>query len=203
MPEINTGEIERRQQDVNPKSPTYLQFRWVKAGRDETLCPVGEVFNSFLIRETVYRDDCGANGKSTGVVYELPAGAVSDVTSQPDVDARARAIFNIGALDYARAHAQCVSGPSRPTVKVASYEFYDGKSWRVTIERSINTGTLNVEVTVVMPGGAIRTGQGQLFDGRTTGVVVVPSGQDDLGNNPQIGGVIITSVTPSDYDIIN
>jgi hypothetical protein len=203
MPKLNTGEVERRQQDVNPNSPTYLQYRWIKGGTDQTLCPVGDVFNSIAYKATVYRDDCGAGNKSTGVVYELPAGAVSDVTSQDDVDARALDIFNRGALDYARAHAQCVSGPSRPTIKVDSYEFYGGKSWRITIERSISAGNVNVEVTIVMPNGDVRTGQGQLFDGRTTGVVIVPAGNTGLDADPQIGGVSITSVTPSDYDIIN
>lgn len=39
---LNTGGVESVERDVNQASPTYGQERWVNAGTDTDLCPIGE-----------------------------------------------------------------------------------------------------------------------------------------------------------------
>lgn len=39
---VNTGAVEKQQQDINPASNTFGDLRWVDAGTDTTTCPIGE-----------------------------------------------------------------------------------------------------------------------------------------------------------------
>src|SRR5690606_234755 len=38
---LNTGGVERLESDINQASPTFGQERWVSAGSNTTLCPIG------------------------------------------------------------------------------------------------------------------------------------------------------------------
>lgn len=39
---VNTGDVEKQQQDVNPASSSFGQLRWVPTGEDTTMCPIGD-----------------------------------------------------------------------------------------------------------------------------------------------------------------
>lgn len=154
MPQVNTGEIERQQTDVNPDSPTFGQTRWVSGGVDLTHCPRTQIFQSAQVSETVFRADCGA-GTSTGVTYMLAAGYVSDITSQADVDTRARAHFDATKQAFAVAHAQCLPPTALPEVWVRAFGLDTSggaANVLITFERSISTGALRLDFDYSVDG---------------------------------------------------
>jgi hypothetical protein len=202
MPQVNTGVVERRQKDVNPNSPTFGQFRWIAAGVDLVLCPRTGAFQSAQISETVYRSDCGT-GVSTGVTYTVPAGHVSDSTSQADVDARARIYFNSTKEAYAAAHATCSAAPARPEVYFIRHEYQNNGigALVLTFGRTDTNGQLRINYTLTLDGQS-NTERAFFADGQQT-VDVIPQTSTASTNPtpPNVDAVVITSTMPNTYDI--
>lgn len=199
MPQINTGQQEKRQKDVNPASPTFGQFRWVPAGMNLDACPVPQQIGSVAISETVYRNDC-TSGVSTAVVYAIPAGMFKG-TSQSEADAKAREYFNANKQAYAQANATCVT----KSVRVSSFVTIGAKTTNVTVTRTDTLGDLLVVVQAAViqdgpdgPEQADRTASITIPDGQTTASQTVGFGP---GPTVQLVDAFIESTQPGDYTI--
>ena len=112
---VYTGEQEREERDVNPGSATFGQVRWMEAGYNATACPLpSRHFSSAAISATIYRNDCGPGGISSGALYNLPAGHVVSTISQADADTQAQAYFDATSYGFSLTACTCSAAPANP-----------------------------------------------------------------------------------------
>ena len=102
----NTGYKLTEQQDMNPNSATYLEYRTVRS-LDTTLCAVAVTYYSREQSEYVQRNDCGAGYTGSTVLVKVPAGAYSSTVSQLDADNQALAQLNAIKQEEANTRGTC------------------------------------------------------------------------------------------------
>ena len=107
----NNGEQEIEQADGNPASLTVGSLRWIVSGENLVACPlpVSAVFRSFLINETVFRDNCISPDVPQGVVYRLEEGFRTSTVSQRAADELAVAFYNANFQLFANANDSCIA----------------------------------------------------------------------------------------------
>ncbi|ULQ52150.1 DUF5977 domain-containing protein [Flavihumibacter fluvii] len=91
--------------DINPNSSTYNQISWKDMGTGP--CPSGTYFNA--VKSQTFYKACTGGAAGSAVVYTVPPGKYSSVTSQAAADQLAQNEINANGQAYANANGTCTT----------------------------------------------------------------------------------------------